>query len=298
MTITPTTPPGLGEPRGPEFDSPDLDLLEAPRKGVPGTGRSFSAKGWRRTALAAAAVIVVSAVSGGLAGGIVSRDRGPAAAAPSPTPSAAPSGALAPDMIGAASNTLAGVVSIEVRSGDGGMSSGSGFAIDGNQNIVTNDHTLGEGEPRSVYVETPDGRRIQATLVGRDPDRDIAVLRVPSSTGLRPLPLAKPGTTRVGEPVLAVGTPLGLSGTVTAGIVSALDRLVRLPMGRSQTAIQTDASINPGNSGGPLVNAKGEVVGVNTAIASLEGGGSIGIGFAIPIEQASQAADKIIAGGG
>ena len=96
----------------------------------------------------------------------------------------------------------------------------------------------------------------------------------------------------------AVNTPLGLPGTVTAGIVSALDRVVKLGKGRNQTAIQTDASINPGNSGGPLVNGRGEVVGVNTAIASLEGGGSIGIGFAIPIEQASQAADRIIAGGG
>jgi S1-C subfamily serine protease len=205
---------------------------------------------------------------------------------------------MSADMITAANNTLAGVVSIEVRAADGSVSAGSGFALDANQNIVTNDHTLGTGEPKAVYLETPSGRRIPATLVGRDPDRDIAVLKVPPNTGLRPLPLAKTGTTRVGEPVIAVGSPLGLSGTVTAGIVSALDREVRLPKGRRQTAIQTDASINPGNSGGPLVNGRGEVVGVNTAIASLEGGGSIGIGFAIPIEQASQAADRIIAGGG
>jgi len=300
MTTTPIpSPPGLGEPRGPEFVSPHLDLAgDGGPGGVPGKGRSGPGRNWRRAALAAAGVIVVSAVSGGLAGGYVARDEAPPAAQPSPTPAPAPSGGAAPDMVGAAANTLAGVVSVEVRSADGSASSGSGFAIDGNQNIVTNDHTLGEDEPRSIYVETPDGRRLQATLVGRDPNRDIAVLRVPPTTGLRPLPLAKPKTTRVGEPVLAVGSPLGLSGTVTAGIVSALDRQVRLPLGRRQSAIQTDASINPGNSGGPLVNAKGEVVGVNTAIASLEGSGSIGIGFAIPIDQAVQAADRIIANGG
>jgi putative serine protease PepD len=97
--------------------------------------------------------------------------------------------------------------------------------------------------------------------------------------------------------VLAVGSPLGLSGTVTAGIVSALDREVRLGGPTRQTAVQTDASINPGNSGGPLVNARGEVIGVNTAIATLEGGGSIGIGFAVPIERARQVADSLIARG-
>ncbi|GIF78455.1 S1C family serine protease [Asanoa siamensis] len=300
MTTTPTTPtpPGLGEPRGPEYVSPDLDLLDGRGGGPPGSGkrRGFSTAGWRKAALTGAAVVVVSALSGGLAGGLVAREEGGTGAQPTPTPSAA--GGVPGTMIAAANNTLAGVVSVEVRAADGSASAGSGFAIDGNQNIVTNDHTLGSGEPRAVYVETPSGRRIPATLVGRDPDRDIAVLRVPPATGLRPLPLAKTGTTQVGEPVIAVGTPLGLSGTVTAGIVSALDREVKLPKGRRQTAIQTDASINPGNSGGPLVNGRGEVVGVNTAIASLEGGGSIGIGFAIPIEQASQAADRIIAGGG
>jgi S1-C subfamily serine protease len=297
MTTTPTKPSGLGEPRGPEYVSPDFDQVDGERPPVPGgKHRSFGSTRLRRTALVGAAVILVSAASGGLAGGLVARGgRGPAA---QPSPSAPPPGAVPGSMIAAASNTLAGVVSVEVRAADGSASAGSGFALDANQNIVTNDHTLGSGEPRAVYVETPGGRRVPATLVGRDPNRDIAVLRVPPSTGLRPLPLAKQGTTQVGEPVIAVGTPLGLSGTVTAGIVSALDREVKLPQGRRQVAIQTDASINPGNSGGPLVNGRGEVVGVNTAIASLEGGGSIGIGFAIPIEQATQAAKGIIAGGG
>jgi S1-C subfamily serine protease len=146
-------------------------------------------------------------------------------------------------------------------------------------------------------VETSDGRQFAARIVGRDSSSDIAVLRVPPSAGLASLPLAKPGATRVGEPVLAVGSPLGLAGTVTAGIVSALDREVRLGDNR-HSAVQTDASINPGNSGGPLVNARGEVVGVNTAIATIDGSGSIGIGFAIPIEQVQQVADTIIGKGG
>ena len=121
-----------------------------------------------------------------------------------------------------------------------------------------------------------------------------AVLRVTPSPALTPLPLAAHNGTRVGEPVLAVGSPLGLSGTVTAGIVSALDRQVRLGGNTRQTAVQTDAAINPGNSGGPLVNARGEVVGVNTAIATLDGGGSIGIGFAVPIDRAQQVAAGLI----
>jgi S1-C subfamily serine protease len=163
---------------------------------------------------------------------------------------------------------------------------------------VTNDHVLGIGDPLSVVVVLPDNREVVASVVGRDPGSDIAVLRVPAATGLRPLALAPANTTMVGEPVLAVGAPFGLSGTVTAGIVSALDRSVRLGNGRRQEAVQTDASINPGNSGGPLVNARGEVVGVNTAIATLENGDSTGIGFAIPIERAEQAAGRIIGQGG
>jgi S1-C subfamily serine protease len=190
------------------------------------------------------------------------------------------------------------VVSVQVTTYSGNASTGSGFAIDDLQHIVTNDHVLGLGDPAAVIVILPDNREIVATVVGRDPGSDIAVLRVPASTGLRPLALAPANTTQVGEAVLAVGAPFGLSGTVTAGIVSALDRPVRLGNGRRQEAVQTDASINPGNSGGPLVNTRGEVVGVNTAIATLENGDSTGIGFAIPIERAEQAAGQIIGQGG
>jgi putative serine protease PepD len=211
----------------------------------------------------------------------------PPEAAPPPTTGAVPS-----DLVGAAAIALPGVVQVRV-----GNAGGSGFAVDDQGHIVTNNHVVANGGDVSVVGQ--DGRRLPAEVVGRDPDSDIAVLRVTPTSALRPLTLAQAGTTEVGEPVLAVGSPLGLSGTVTAGIVSALDRRVRLgDTGARQSAVQTDASINPGNSGGPLVNAQGEVIGVNTAIATLEGSGSIGIGFAIPIERAQQAAERIIRDGG
>ncbi|MGC5329598.1 S1C family serine protease [Micromonospora sp. DT62] len=282
---------GLGEPRGPWFISPELDPDGRARWGGPGPDGGPAGRGPRARVLAALAVVALSTASGAVAGGIVAgRDDapGPAAASAAPVPA---------ELVTAAGKTVPGVVSVLVGGAGGASASGSGFAVDDQQHIITNDHILAKGRGGSVTVELPDGRRFAAEVVGREPRSDLAVLRVPPSAGLTALPLAKPGSTRVGEPVLAVGSPLGLSGTVTAGIVSALDRQVRLGDNR-HTAVQTDASINPGNSGGPLVNARGEVVGVNTAIATIDGNGSIGIGFAIPIEQVQQTADTIIGKGG
>ncbi|MEU4640761.1 trypsin-like peptidase domain-containing protein [Micromonospora sp. NPDC023814] len=282
---------GLGEPRGPWFISPELDPDGRSRWDGPGSDRRPA--GWRRHGrlLAALSVVALSTASGAVAGGVVaSRDGapGPAAASAAPVPA---------ELVTAAEKTVPGVVSVLVGGGAGASATGSGFAVDDQQHIITNDHILAKGGGGSVTVELPDGRRFAAEVVGRESRSDLAVLRVPPSAGLAALPLAKPGSTRVGEPVLAVGSPLGLAGTVTAGIVSALDREVRLGDNR-HTAVQTDASINPGNSGGPLVNARGEVVGVNTAIATIDGNGSIGIGFAIPIEQVQKTADTIIGKGG
>ncbi|MFC0530124.1 S1C family serine protease [Phytohabitans kaempferiae] len=286
---------GLGEPRGPGFISPDLDPWGAPRPAVPGEVAKSDPARWPRLLLAGLAVVAISATSGAIAGGVVADDApAPAAATPAPTTSAPPpaQGGVPHDLVGAAATALPGVVQVRV-----GRSGGSGFAVDNQGHIITNNHVVASGD--AVTVVGQDGRRLAAEVVGRDPGSDIAVLRVDPTSGLRPLALAQPGSTRVGEPVLAVGSPLGLSGTVTAGIVSALDRQVRLGnTGARRNAIQTDASINPGNSGGPLVNARGEVVGVNTAIATLDGNGNIGIGFAIPIDQAQRAAERIIRGGG
>lgn len=282
---------GLGEPRGPWFISPELGPDGRPRLDEPGSVRVGSPRRWHNRVLAGLAVVALSSVSGAAAGGLVASQDGTPGAAPA---SAAP---VPAELVTAAEQTVPGVVSVLAAGADGASATGSGFAVDDQQHIITNDHILAKGRSDSVMVELPDGRRFAAEVAGREPRSDLAVLRVPPSAGLAVLPLAKPGTTRVGEPVLAVGSPLGLAGTVTAGIVSAVDRQVRLGDNR-HTAVQTDASINPGNSGGPLVNARGEVVGVNTAIATIDGNGSIGIGFAIPIEQVQQTADTIIGKGG
>ncbi|WP_320065143.1 S1C family serine protease [Micromonospora sp. RTGN7] len=285
---------GLGEPRGPWFVSPELG--PDGRGGwngwdVPGRGGDGGRRGWRGRLLAAAGVVALSTLSGAAAGAWVAGQVGV------PGPSAASAAPVPAELVTAAERTVPGVVSVLVGGASGPSATGSGFAIDDQQHLITNDHILAKGRGGEVTVELPDGRRFPAEVVGREPGSDLAVLRVPPDAGLSPLPLAKPGATRVGEPVLAVGSPLGLTGTVTAGIVSALDRQVRLGTNRHR-AVQTDASINPGNSGGPLVNARGEVVGVNTAIATIDGSGSIGIGFAIPIDQVQQTADTIIGKGG
>ncbi len=153
-----------------------------------------------------------------------------------------------------------------------------------------------------------DGRTAPFTVVGTDPTSDIAVVRVQGISGLNPISLGSSSDLKVGQPVMAVGSPLGLAGTVTTGIVSALNRPVSTTgeSGNQNTvldAIQTDAAINPGNSGGALVNMQGQLVGVNSAIATLGAdsgdsqSGSIGLGFAIPVDQAKRIADELIATG-
>ena len=195
------------------------------------------------------------------------------------------------------------VVSIEVRLGDAGAT-GSGVVVDGeNGYIVTNNHVISgadgndDAEIRAVFS---DGSGSEARIVGRDPASDIAVIKV-EKPGLLEASLGTVDDLVVGDPVVAIGSPLGLAGTVTSGIVSALDRPVRLSGEGSDTnavisAVQTDAPINPGNSGGALVDATGAVIGINTAIASL-GGGSVGLGFAIPIDRARDIAEQLISSG-
>ncbi|MFG6202573.1 S1C family serine protease, partial [Nonomuraea sp. JJY05] len=223
--------------------------------------------------------------AGGMAGARLSEGSGPAPAAALPRAAPAPSAGLT-GLSATAARVLPSVVSVETGSGGG-----SGFVVDGRGHIVTNAHVI-RGSDRATVVLN-DGRRINARVIGEDDDEDLAVLEVDYPRELTPATLGRSGDLAVGDQVLAIGSPLGLSGTVTAGIVSALDREVRLGSAR-RTAVQTDASINPGNSGGPLVNARGEVVGVNTAIASGRGGGNIGIGFAIPIDRAAPIAERII----
>ncbi len=200
------------------------------------------------------------------------------------------------------------VVSIEVRVGDAGAT-GSGVVVDAeNGYIVTNNHVVSGAdgvdgaEIRAVF---DDGSGSAAQIVGRDPASDIAVIKV-EKPGLVAASLGSADAVVVGDPVVAIGSPLGLAGTVTSGIVSALNRPVRLSGEGSDTnavisAVQTDAPINPGNSGGALVDGTGAVIGINTAIASLGGngtsGGSIGLGFAIPIDTVRTVAEQLISTG-
>ena len=184
---------------------------------------------------------------------------------------------------------------------------GSGFVLDREGHVVTNNHVVeGAAEDEGpIKVVDSEGVRHVATVVGRSPVYDLAILLIEDPEGLEPAALATSSRLRVGEPVIAFGAPLGLSQTVTSGIVSALDRPVTTGDEDNTSsyinAVQTDAAINPGNSGGPLVNLAGEVVGVNSAIATTGGGGlggggsgNIGVGFAIPIEQVRITADQIL----
>ncbi len=192
------------------------------------------------------------------------------------------------------------VVSLEV-SGAQGSGSGSGFVIRENGYIVTNNHVVeGAADGGEITVHFADGRKFDATIVGRDANYDIAVVKVDAS-GLPTAALGNSDGVVVGDLAIAIGSPLGLDGTVTAGIVSALNRPVTAGGGGATSfinAIQTDAAINPGNSGGALVNAAGEVIGVNSAIATLGDGsgqsGSIGLGFAIPINQVKRIGEELI----
>ena len=183
---------------------------------------------------------------------------------------------------------------------------GSGFVLDDQGHIITNSHVVAEADEENGPIEVIDekGNHYKATVVGRSTVYDIAVLSVPKAKGLKPIALGSAAQMRVGETVVAVGSPLGLSATVTSGIVSAVDRPVTTGEGENDNsyinAVQTDAAINPGNSGGPLVNLQGQVVGVNSAIASLGSqissneGGNIGVGFAIPVEQVQVTTSQIL----
>ena len=196
-------------------------------------------------------------------------------------------------------NVKPSVVSIKAE-GSSGSGTGSGFIYREDGYIVTNNHVAApaiNGGKLTVYLE--DKTSFEAKLVGRNASYDLAVLKI-DATGLKPVNIGDSNAINVGDLTVAFGSPLGLSGTVTSGIVSALNRPVTAGGADDQSfisAIQTDAAINPGNSGGPLVNGQGQVIGVNSAIATLGSGtqsGSIGLGFAIPINQAQRIISEII----
>jgi S1-C subfamily serine protease len=177
----------------------------------------------------------------------------------------------------------------------GGTATGSGFVIDEDGHVVTNAHVV-EGAETVAVTLGEDGESFDADVVGADPSTDIAVLQVDAPEDqLHPLTLGDSESVEVGDPVVAIGNPFGLDRTVTAGIVSALQREINAPNGFTiRDVIQTDAPINPGNSGGPLLDAAGRVIGVNSQIEASGGNGNVGIGFAVPIDTTREVAQQLI----
>ena len=318
MTDQPTTPPpGPQNPHNPYFAHPAP--LGPPPAGPPTdqarTEQLPTQRRHRRVGLAAAVVataLVVGAGAGvGGAAAWNAADGGSGSGSPVATKtsqvvdtpeSAAPDGSVEQ----VAAKVLPSVVEIDV-SGAQGAGSGSGIILSSDGTILTNNHVVAlAGNGGSISVSFNDGSRAKAEVLGTDPLTDTAVIKADGVSGLTPATIGKSGDLKVGEGVVAIGSPFGLDSTVTSGIVSALDRPVDVGsdgQGNSTTypAIQTDAAINPGNSGGALVDMNGNVVGINssirTASQSSEGqGGSIGLGFAIPIDEVMPIVDQMVKG--
>jgi putative serine protease PepD len=273
---------------------------------LPG-GRTGSRR--RLTASAIAVAAVTALVIGGAAGyggATLARRTAPAAttASASPEPGVTRTPVAPPpptaNTVEIAKRVVPATVMIQA-----GRGSGSGFLIDKEGRILTNNHVIsGAADGSRIRVLYSDGRRVNAVLVGRSPSYDLAVIKASGAGSLEPIPLGDSAHVQVGEPVLAIGSPLGLSGTVTEGIISAQHRPVIVTETSDAdaptayiSAIQTDAPINPGSSGGPLVDAGARVIGVNSAILTFGSSRNIGLGFAIPINQAAAIADQLIKNG-
>ncbi|MDQ5841336.1 MAG: trypsin-like peptidase domain-containing protein, partial [Chloroflexota bacterium] len=309
----PPPPPPPAEPRPAALWQPDVEPAQRgkPRRLV------------ELVAVAALAAILASAGTYGVTRGDV--DALPAAqTAQGPTStniSQAPvvqADSSAPNWSVTAAAVSPSVVAISVTSGRGG-GQGSGVIFDTSGHIVTNNHVVAAaGQGSKITVTLNDKRTYDATVVGTDPSTDLAVIKLTDAPkDLKAIALGDANALKVGEPVMAVGNPLGLAGTVTTGIVSALNRPVTTsaqgssdPFGQQSAAepvvtnaVQTSAAINPGNSGGALVNAGGQLIGINSSIASLGSSrasaqsGNIGIGFAIPVNEAKSIADQLITSG-
>jgi putative serine protease PepD len=252
------------------------------------------------------AALAAALAVGGIGGGLIGAAAGSSSASTLDS-SAGPSGNCSVTSV--ADKVIPSVVTIAAKGANGDSGVGSGEIIKSDGYILTNNHVIASAASGgSVEVLFSDGATAAATITGRDPLTDLAVLKVQPPRGLKAIAMGSSQSVQVGEQVIAVGAPLGLSGTVTSGIVSALDRTVQVPGENDSSALlvsalQTDAAINPGNSGGALVNCDGELVGVPTAGASVPSssgeasGGNIGLGFAVPVNVAKTISDEIIATG-
>ncbi len=286
--LVPPPPPGIPLPPPLSADEPTLQLSAV--AGDPDGIGSIGAppppaprRRWGRMVIAA-----VVAVAVGAAVAFVIRDRNEAEGATTPVLSSSTSGAGTPEAIAAALGPA--VVQIEIGGGIG-----SGVIYDASGLILTAHHVVASGD--EVTVRTADERELAGRVVGRIPDRDLAVVSVDGAENLVAAPIADPDSVAVGEMAIALGSPFGYQASVTAGIISGLDRELETPVGTLTGLIQTDAPINVGNSGGPLADSDARVIGINTAIASISGGND-GVGFAIPVEDFAELLDEVEANGG
>jgi putative serine protease PepD len=323
-TPYPTQPPpgGYGQQPSPGWGPPQQPYspyqtfpAPAPRQPRADDRPQGRLPGWAWPVIAALALVI--GLLGGVLGGVavsssMSDDNGVASipVIGSDNGAAKPLDADNGSIAAVAAKLLPSTVQVQAKGGadgqQGGGATGSGFVIDDKDHVITNNHVVadatGAGE---LKVVDQHGDKHDAKIIGRSPVYDIAVLEVEQGHGLKPAAIGSSRTMHVGDTVVAIGSPLGLSSTVTSGIISAVDRPVTTGNQNQSSyinAVQTDAAINPGNSGGPLVNMRGQVVGVNSAIAttgSSIGGesGNIGVGFAIPIEQVRITASQILATG-
>lgn len=313
-------------PTGPGYHGPLPDPYAAVGAGGGATMPPPARKKRFRPVALTLGALAIAGLSAGV-GGMVAMTARPANAPVTTIATPAPNGRNVPAAnlpIGTveqvAAKVVPSVVKLETKMGRA-SEEGSGIVLSADGLILTNSHVVAAAKDRApgapgatpgsamdAMVTFADGTTAPFTVIGADPSSDIAVVRAQGVSGLTPINLGSSASLRVGQDVVAVGSPLGLEGTVTTGIISALNRPVAAGGDANNQntvldAIQTDAAINPGNSGGALVNMSGELVGVNSAIATLGGdsgaaqSGSIGLGFAIPVDQAKRIADELISTG-
>jgi putative serine protease PepD len=250
-----------------------------------------------------AAALIAGLVGGGVGfgGAYTLLDGGSTGPLLTSSPASPGSASAAPGSVAAAAQkAMPSTVDLRVEMAQG-VAEGSGVVLTADGNILTNNHVVAGA--RNIRVTLSDGSEHPATVVGTAPSYDLAVVKLQGVSGLTPAVLGQSGDVQVGQPVVAIGSPQGLTGTVTTGIVSAFNRTVQVQgedgSGVVYNGLQTDTPINPGNSGGPLVNLDGQVIGINSAIATGGGqsNGSIGLGFAIPVDQAKRVAQEIMQNG-
>ncbi|MGW2725680.1 trypsin-like peptidase domain-containing protein [Streptomyces sp. NPDC001492] len=323
-TAAQLSPPAVPDPAGtPGSTQPGAALLSTPWQNydpwaaapLQQTGAVVERRRVRSGLVGGAVVLaLVSGVVGGGIGAYLERNGG-VGAVELPQAGKEPAGRAPDSVAGIAARALPSVVTLHVTGADE-SGTGTGFVLDDQGHILTNNHVVepaagSTGVTGGISVTFNSGDTAKATVVGRDSGYDLAVVKVSNVRGLKPLALGNSDNVQVGDPVVAIGAPFDLEGTVTAGIISAKERPITAGGDSSDgsdvsyvDALQTDAPINPGNSGGPLLDSKARVIGINSAIRSADNStdesgqaGSIGLGFAIPVNQAKRVAEELINSG-